>query len=279
MNKYIKSNNYYQNKQIGSSIKKYNCSLKYQDTYTGVSNIYAIGDIHGDCSVLIKLLKKIKLINSKLEWIGKDTHLVQLGDILDGFIRHDILSSHEKDSIMALEEFTILELLNDLDQQARKVGGRVHYLIGNHELMNVIGDFSYVLSNHMSDISHDLRKTLFQPGGYMAQMLACHSYSVLKINDWIFCHGGLLPIHLKNIDIPDKITYINDILRNVLLNNVKLNELSEKDMNTILGDDGIYWTRHYKFDTNKCNTLENTLQIINNDKKKRWNDFRTHATF
>lgn len=35
-----------------------------------------------------------------------------------------------------------------------------------------------------------------------------------------------------------------------------------------MGTDGLYWTRHYKFDPNRCKTLSNTLEIINNDRNK-----------
>lgn len=35
---------------------------------------------------------------------------------------------------------------------------------------------------------------LLQPGGPLASELAKHGV-VLKINDWVFCHGGLFPHH------------------------------------------------------------------------------------
>ncbi len=268
MEKYIKPNDYYLNKINFMKSSNYMCNKDYQDEYTNVSKIYAIGDIHGDCSILIKMLKNLGLINKSLEWCGKDAHVVQLGDLLDGYIRHDMISSADRDTIMALEEFTILELLNDLDFQARKVGGRVHYLIGNHELMNVLGDFSYVLTEHMTEIPRNIRKLLFQPGGYMAQMLACHSYSILKINDWIFCHGGLLPEHIEKLDKNKQINQINNTLRKVLLNEITLEQLSDDEKNIIIGSNGLFWTRHYKFDELKCDTLDDTLKIINNDKNK-----------
>ena len=43
-----------------------------------------IGDIHGDLNVLIKSLRKINVIDSLLNWTGGKSHIVQLGDILDG---------------------------------------------------------------------------------------------------------------------------------------------------------------------------------------------------
>lgn len=40
------------------------------------------------------------------------------------------------------------------------------------------------------------RSILFRPGGRLACELAQHAV-VLKVNDWVFCHGGLLPHHGK----------------------------------------------------------------------------------
>lgn len=38
------------------------------------------------------------------------------------------------------------------------------------------------------------RSYLLRPGGPLAFELARHAV-VLKVNDWVFCHGGLLPHH------------------------------------------------------------------------------------
>lgn len=38
------------------------------------------------------------------------------------------------------------------------------------------------------------RSILLRPGGRLACELARHPV-VLKVNDWVFCHGGLLPHH------------------------------------------------------------------------------------
>lgn len=40
------------------------------------------------------------------------------------------------------------------------------------------------------------RSILFRPGGRLARELARQAV-VLKVNDWVFCHGGLLPHHGK----------------------------------------------------------------------------------
>ena len=41
------------------------------------------------------------------------------------------------------------------------------------------------------------RSMLLRPGGPLASELAQHAV-VLKVNDWVFCHGGLLPQHGKS---------------------------------------------------------------------------------
>ena len=77
MNKFIKPISLYlQN--------SYTCNKEFKDTYSNIDDIYVIGDIHGDLNVLIKSLRKINVIDSLLNWTGGKSHIVQLGDILDG---------------------------------------------------------------------------------------------------------------------------------------------------------------------------------------------------
>ena len=155
-------------------------------------------------------------------------------------------------------EFTIFEFLNDLDIQARSKGGRVHYLVGNHELMNLIGRFDYVLDKHLSGTGQSIRRQLFKPGGYMANLLACHSYGVLKINDWIFCHGGLLPQHVTNRSISS----INKLVRNVLKGTKSLDNLTNDEQELLYGNDSFFWTRFYSNNADKCEVLNKTLDIV-----------------
>lgn len=61
------------------------------------------------------------------------------------------------------------------------------------------------------------RSILLRPGGPLACELARHPV-VLKVNDWVFCHGGLLPRHGKTIillllSLPCR-SFLNCILKN-----------------------------------------------------------------
>ena len=87
--------------------------------------VVAVGDLHGGYEALVTILRETALVDSSLRWAGGEACLVQQGDVLDRGPR-----SRE-----------IVELLIDLQRQAP---GRVHVLLGNHEVMNLVGDLRYV---------------------------------------------------------------------------------------------------------------------------------------
>lgn len=96
--------------------------------WTGVERVVAIGDLHGDYEQYLNVMRSAGLIDKKGKWSGGKTHLVQTGDITD---RGD-------------DSRKIIDHIIKLAKQAKKKGGYIHLLIGNHETMNVIGDLRYV---------------------------------------------------------------------------------------------------------------------------------------
>ena len=80
--------------------------------------VFVIGDVHGEYHGFAAALIAAKLMNPDLKWTGKKNILVQIGDIIDrGFYPMQIDS-----------------LLDILQVEAKKAGGKVVRLIGNHEL-------------------------------------------------------------------------------------------------------------------------------------------------
>lgn len=161
----------------------------------------AVGDLHGDLPKALACLELAGVLgeeNGHVRWIGGNTTVVQLGDVLD---RGD-------------SEISTVLLLRELDRQARLEGGAVWMLNGNHESLNVAGDFRYVTpgaffesaaaagmseAEILSDRQGVLRARwmLYRPGGQMARELAKNP-TVLVVNDeLVFVHGGLLPHHVK----------------------------------------------------------------------------------
>ncbi len=96
--------------------------------WTDVDRVVAIGDLHGDYGQYIKAMQSAGLIDKSGKWSGGQTHLVQTGDVPD----------------RGPDTKKIIDHLVKLSKQAKKAGGYVHLLIGNHEAMDVVGDLRYV---------------------------------------------------------------------------------------------------------------------------------------
>ncbi|MDJ0750470.1 MAG: metallophosphoesterase [Woeseiaceae bacterium] len=105
----------------------------------GVGRVVAISDIHGDYEAMVETLRIVDMVDDEFNWAGGDTHLVINGDLLDRGPR----SRDAMDLVMRLEV------------EAEAAGGRVHVLIGNHEMMNMIGDLRYVSKGEYAAFAKD----------------------------------------------------------------------------------------------------------------------------
>src|SRR5665213_4193263 len=98
-----------------------------QSEWTGVERVVAVGDVHGDYGAFVEVLRMAGLIDRQNRWTGGGTHLVQVGDVCD----------------RGPDTRKVMDLLMDLEKQAARAGGHVHALLGNHEVMNLMGDLRY----------------------------------------------------------------------------------------------------------------------------------------
>ena len=264
--------------------------------------IVAIGDLHGDIQQARRALRIAGVLGKddndhvNPRWVGGDTILVQVGDVLD---RGD-------------DEIGILILLQKLGKEARKVGGDVFVLNGNHEILNISGDFRYVsrgafhesmrFSDHLvklfgkdavpgrrrrrrsSSTEEDgeeeeeeemdewrkqtnARVGLFSPGGPLAQQLSMH-HTVLIVNDTVFAHGGLVPRHVD---------FGLDKLNRSVSEWMRGKRIEDEETKVALGmaiggvKDSVVWhraygTEHYPTNTERttaCTLLSRTLDKIN----------------
>jgi len=96
--------------------------------FDGVARVVAVGDVHGSYGRLAELLHAAGLIDEATHWVGGETHLVMVGDLID---RNP-------------GDRQVLDLLRRLQQESGEAGGQVHVLLGNHEVMNLLRDLRYV---------------------------------------------------------------------------------------------------------------------------------------
>jgi hypothetical protein len=216
------------------------------------SRIIIIGDVHGDIKRFKQILIDASVINNNFEWTAEppNTIIVQLGDQIDSLNR----LTTEKWEI--LNDYEMIYFTEHLDNIARVKGGRCISLIGNHELMNVIGDFSYVSPLNQEEI----RTSLFKPQGSIALLLAKRPL-VVKIKDLLFCHAKMNIRHLEILKKYDKdVFYLNTIWENYLKNNkIKIEDKEILD-NIIIGSKGILWNRDTN-DINETTKLFNNLKV------------------
>ena len=90
--------------------------------------LIAIADIHGAYDELRDILRHVELVDKRGKWIGGDAILVQTGDFFDRGAR----------------TVDVARYLMKLQGQAEKKGGKVIILLGNHEVLNLVGDLRYV---------------------------------------------------------------------------------------------------------------------------------------
>lgn len=269
----------------------------HRSYYPTQKRVIVIGDVHGDLDALIKSLLLAKVIRlpeneelpeysertnrrmydffHNIEWIGDDTFVVQLGDQIDrtrpvDWDENDVgIGNTVSDEGSSLHIFFLMWYLNNI---AMLNGGRVISILGNHELMNVDGDFRYVsqfefqeyynafssylkLNGDDSKINNSKNKLFGNkplPEGYHERL---HSFSCgntvanffglnyklsVQIGKWLFVHAGLT----DNICGPNSICKINNSVSKYLLNyNSGKNRLIYKKIIECSGDKSPVWSR------------------------------------
>ena len=216
--------------------------------YKMVEKIVVIGDIHADYEILLAVLKKAGLINDKLEWIGGKTYLVMIGDLVDGKARID---NWNGDS-----DIKVINFLGKLIKKAKRKGGDVIILLGNHEFMNIRGNFNYSGSNGIKQMGGELKRLKYFNSKFLSFANKC--FLAVNIGGWIFCHAGIVPEISKKYSIPK----LNTMLVKFLSNQMNLHE-DNVFFEIISGENGILTTREFGINNINCKRLLATLENLN----------------
>jgi hypothetical protein len=89
----------------------------------GAPRLVAVADIHGDMGAFTAILRAANLVDAQGRWSGGRARFVQTGDYTD----------------RGPDVRAIFDMLRGLEDSARKAGGRAEVLLGNHEVMNLVG--------------------------------------------------------------------------------------------------------------------------------------------
>jgi len=194
--------------------------------FKDVDEIAVFSDLHGQYDIAVEILKNNNIIDGNLNWNFGNGHLVILGDILD----------------RGPDVTEILWLVYNLEQQANKKGGKVHYLLGNHEFMIMHNDLRYIHEKYetVSDLLKTSYDQLFNQHTFFGKWLRSKS-TIIKINDILFVHGG---ISNELLSAGFDINEINQLLRESFDRN-KTEMKAGPFYDKYYGSTGPFWYRGY----------------------------------
>jgi hypothetical protein len=140
-------------------------------------NLFVVADTHGEYEILVELLQKQGVIDAALKWSFGKGHLAVLGDVFDR-------GPHQTE---------IFWLLFELEAQARRAGGEVHVLLGNHETLVMLGARHYLHPKYLAApraLAVQSYAALWDETTLLGAWLRTKA-SVQKIGGYLCLHGGI----------------------------------------------------------------------------------------
>jgi hypothetical protein len=213
--------------------------------YDGVKKILVISDIEGNFAAFRKLLQGNGVIDENFNWIFEKNHLVLTGDFVD----------------RGATVMEVLWLIYSLEEKAKAAGGYVHFVLGNHEIMNMSGDLRYVHQryNQHAAIINQHYMQLFGPDAEIGRWLATKNIAE-RIGDILFTHGGISS-YVNQLKIPLK--EMNEISRPFYTDSTY--EYKDNRLGVLFSDFGPFWYRGYYNDIPKATLaqIDSTLEFYN----------------
>ena len=249
----------------------------------GVDRLVAIGDVHGDLAKTREAFRAARLTNERDEWIGGTATCVQVGDQLD----------------RGKDEVAILHFLERLRGEARRAGGELIVMNGNHETLNVSGRYRYSLAEGSADFTRwkarqDIGKALRANCGLDAGLCEARFGEAAKADvlptyvkqregdRWRALAPGA-PLALRFLAhqpvvvaigstlfvhggvLPEHVTYGLDALNKEISDWMRKGKIKGAPPLSVQGKDSIVWARDYSHQQEHkcdCDLLKETLKMI-----------------
>jgi hypothetical protein len=254
------------NKKVRRAVKKIKCYVKGTKKENNkkddinkpndINRIVAVGDTHGDYEHLISILQHAKLVDEENNWIGKNSILIQMGDLMN----------------RGNDTLKIYDTMMNIREQAKTKGGIVHMLFGNHEILELQGNHYFTsLKDFESFGGVSGREEAFGPTGKYGQFLRQEMNMTMVIGDSIFAHAGVAPEY-----VTEGVDKLNEHAREILLDTPSVEELYQlllKNVTHPIFTDPIFDKigngpvnmRDFanKPESQMCDQLEKTLELTN----------------
>jgi hypothetical protein len=211
--------------------------------YPEPSKLFILSDIESNFTAFKKLLQEGGVIDANYNWTFGTGHLVLTGDFVD----------------RGSQQWEVLWLIYSLEDKAKAAGGYVHYVLGNHEIMNMSGDLRYLQPKYQT-------QALLLETGY-TQLIGENSELgrwlrtknvVEKVGDMLFTHGGISS-NVNQLNLP--LDTINHLVRPYYADSSF--HYSDQRTDTLYGETGPFWFRGYYLKTNghEPAMIDSTLEL------------------
>lgn len=190
--------------------------------------LLVLADTHGEYEIVHAFLRAQGVIDARMKWAFGDGQLVVTGDIFD----------------RGAHQLEILWLFYKLEAEAKKAGGALHILLGNHEAMVLRGDLRYLHPRYpeaASILGASDYAALFKADSILGEWLRSRP-SVLKLGDMLFLHGGISP---AIVDAKLGVDDLNAGIRTALATPAAASKTLDAKTQLIAGSSGPQWYRGY----------------------------------
>lgn len=193
--------------------------------YKKVNKQMVISDIEGNFTPFRKLLQANGVIDNNFNWTFGEGHLVLTGDFFD----------------RGSQVTEVLWLIYSLEEKAKDSGGYVHFILGNHEIMNLSGDLRYVQAKYKENATllGERYVDLYGEKSELGRWLRTKNI-IERVGDMLYAHGGIS----GEINRMDKsISDINELARPFYADSSY--KYHNKKQEIIYSDAGPFWYRGY----------------------------------
>ncbi|GEM_PF-387963 len=195
--------------------------------YSNPRKLFVVSDMEGSFGAFRKLLQAHGIIDENLQWSYGDGHLVLIGDFVD---RGDRVTE-------------LLWLIYALEGQASDKGGYVHFILGNHEIMNMNGDLRYLHKKYVENamLLNEQYVLLYGENSELGRWFRTKNVAE-KIGDILFVHGGISDLVARQ-DIP--VPQINKLVRPYYSDSTY--NFTDPLVGLLYSDYGPFWYRGYYY--------------------------------
>lgn len=190
--------------------------------------LLVLADTHGEYEILVAFLQRQGVIDEKLRWRFGDGQMVVTGDMFD----------------RGAHQLEILWLFYKLEAEAKRKGGALHVLLGNHETMILRGDERYLHPRYpqvAKILGAGSYSALFTADTPLGNWLRSRP-AVFRLGDMLFLHGGISP---AIVDAKLDLAMLNNGIRTALRTPSAMSKQLDPVTQLIAGSSGPQWYRGY----------------------------------